>query len=137
MPKTAIELRGLPELARGTEDLFSKVEKSVQESFARVADERALIARGRVPYDSGALAASVVGDEGGVSFGGESVPYAGWIEYGGRREGGRNSWAELPYSPEGHYVVPTALAAEEELQAAAETTTTNEIRGYLWPNVPK
>ena len=67
-----------------------------------------------VPHLSGQLAGSVEAssdDEGaGVGYGG-GVAYAGWIEFGGSR--GR------PYVPEGRYLYPTALEAQDEFATVA------------------
>ena len=69
-------------------------------------------ARSAVPHRSGRLAASITvettdDDAALVS----SVPYAGWIEYGGSR--GR------PYVSSGRYVGPSAQGAEDLMARSA------------------
>lgn len=89
----------------------------------RVAD----IVVGRVPRLSGQLAGSVASfaDDEGASVGYDgSVPYDGWIEFGGSR--GR------PYVPEGRYVYPTALDAQEEFATIAADAASESIERFSW-----
>lgn len=134
MTDAKIEVHGLRQLADGSAKLADGIGKTAQERFQRVAEARASMVRARVPRVSGALAASVVAENGTVGMGDETVPYAGWIDFGGTREGGRNSWAERPYLPEGRYLFPTAFAGEPELETEAANAATDEIRGFSWPS---
>jgi phage gpG-like protein len=83
--------------------------------------------RGRVPHLSGQLAGSVTSstdDEGaGVGYDG-SVPYDAWIEFGGVR--GR------PHVPEGRYVYPTALDAQDEFAAIAADAAADSAGRFAW-----
>ena len=79
------------------------------------------------------LVTAVMDDRAELGFGGPEVPYAGWIEYGGFREGGRNSWAERPYLPGGRYFWPLASSAGDEVKAAGEQTASEEIGRMTWP----
>jgi len=134
MAKTRIEVHGTKELAAASVGLAEKIGKSAQRRFDRVAEDQAQIVRGRVPRVSGMLAGSVTAEGGAVGMGSGDVPYAGWIEFGGEREGNRNSVAERPYLPEGRYLFPTAFAAEPELDSEAAKVANEEIRGYPWPS---
>ena len=134
MPTSRIEIRGGPELARATERLTEKIGKTAQERFDREAEHRALIVRGLVPYESGELAGSVISEGATLGMGSDSVPYAGWIEFGGAREGGRNTTAERPYLPGGRYFWPTVTDAGPTLEQAANDAAANEIRGMQWPS---
>jgi len=138
MADSGIEVRGVDQLAEGTRKLADKIERSSVSAFADVADQRAGRARAAMPRVSGALAASVTtrraGDRAQLGFGGPDVPYAGWIEWGGVREGGRNSWASRPYLPGGRYFWPSAIGAAASLQAAGTKTASNEIRRMRWPS---
>ena len=120
---------GYDELARGSRELAEDIEAAAGEAFEGTADKVAASARVRVPRRSGALAASVMagGTVGVATVGYDgSVPYAGWVEFGGTR--GR------PYVSSGRYLFPTATAAEPLLVAAAEAVAHDEIRGARWPS---
>jgi hypothetical protein len=84
----------------------------------------------RVPVLTGMLASSVDAvDLGGDEYGigvtmGEGVPYAGWIEFGGSR--GR------PFIPEGRYLYPTAMAAEDDWRREASDIADATARSYPW-----
>lgn len=90
-----------------------------------------------MPRETGALAASIgverEGDEVYAVIGGEDVPYAGWIEFGGVREGRGGGQAERPYIPRGRYLYPAALDAEPVLIAAGTRAAEDEIRRQRWP----
>ena len=139
MADSSVEVKvlGFDQLLSGTEKLAENIQRSAAGAFQRVADERAGQIRGVMPKVSGALAASVVtavmDDRAELGFGGPEVPYAGWIEYGGFREGGRNSWAERPYLPGGRYFWPLASSAGDEVKAAGEQTASEEIGRMTWP----
>lgn len=90
---------------------------------ARVVDAVA----GKVPYLSGQLAGSVESssdDEGVEVSMGDGVDYAGWIEFGGTR--GR------PYVPDGRYLYPTALAAQDEFATVAGDAATDTAGRFAW-----
>jgi phage gpG-like protein len=99
------------------------VAKAAEPFVQRVAD----MVRGRVPHLSGQLAGSVTSstdDEGaGVGYDG-SVPYDAWIEFGGVR--GR------PHVPEGRYVYPTALDAQDEFAAIAADAAADSAGRFAW-----
>lgn len=127
-----VEVRGLPQLARGTAVLADRIEDGARAAFLRAADQAATLVRGRVPRRSGRLAASVRADQlddgASVGMGGSGVPYAGWIEFGGTR--GR------PYMPGGRYLVPVTEEAGPLLRTAGEAAARDEIRRMTWPAVP-
>ena len=136
MAEPEIRLLGFEELADGSRDLFGKVGESSSEAFQGVAEHARDVVAGRVPRSSGALAASAVADrdEGRpfVGIGDEETPYAGWIEFGGTREGGRNSWAERDYIPGGRYLYPVAFSSEPLLKHEGVRATNKEIGRYRW-----
>jgi hypothetical protein len=122
-----VTLHGIPELFRGSRDLFDKIEAAAPKSFGDVAERRARLARAAVPRASGALAGSV-GTEGPEVLYGDGLPYAGWVEFGGTR--GR------PYMPEGRYFYPvTAIGIDAELESEATKTTVREVSKFAWPLV--
>jgi hypothetical protein len=123
-----IEVRGLRELEHGARALFHNIDEGAEREFASTAEQVASMVRSRQPHRTGALAATVdagPGEKGAsVSLGG-SLPYAGWIEFGGTR--GR------PYIATGRTLFPTAEAAAPMFGRAGETVARNEIRSMHWP----
>lgn len=122
-----VEVIGGPQAAadirRWADQLGPAVARAAEPFAEKVADQ----VRGRVPVLSGQLAGSVdvvTDDEGvGVSLG-DGVPYAGWIEFGGTR--GR------PYVPDGRYLYPTALAAQDEYADAAARAASDNAARFTW-----
>jgi phage gpG-like protein len=122
-----VEVKGGPELAAGSRRLAGNIEQSAPRAFARVADKVAGQVKGRVPRRTGRLAASVTGDITGrgasVSMG-AGVPYAQYVEYGGRGH---------PHSTQGNYLYPAAIDAGPQLRAAGERAAEDEIGRMNWP----
>ena len=89
----------------------------------RVAD----LVSGRVPHLTGQLAGSLTSstddDDASVGYDG-SVPYAGWIEFGGSR--GRT------HVPEGRYLYPSALDAQDEFATIAADAASDTIGRFPW-----
>jgi hypothetical protein len=133
----SIEVLGYDELRDGSEEIFERIPETAGTRFENIADQVASSARGGVPRESGALAASIGverdGDDVLAVMGGEDVPYAGWIEFGGVREGRGGGQAERDYISEGRYLYPAALDAEPVLIAAGTKAAEDEIRRQRWP----
>lgn len=131
-----IRVAGFDELAKGSEKLFEQIGPAAGKAFDQIAQDRATVVRARVPVVSGALRASVVTESDGpmatMGIGDDGTPYAGWIEFGGTREGGRNATADRPYVPSGRYLYPTAFAAEPDLVESGQRAAQDEIRGQQW-----
>jgi hypothetical protein len=131
-----VEIRGQEDLIDGSEKLFERIGEQATDRFEDVADKAASAARARVPRVSGALAASIgterYGDTVLVGMGGPDAPYAGWIEFGGFREGRGGGIAERPYYGRGRYLYPAALNAEPILIRTATDVAEDEIRRYPW-----
>jgi phage gpG-like protein len=104
--------------------------------IARVADpvaqRAAQVVRSKVPRLSGQLAGSVgvvdSADGAELVMGGPGVPYAAWIEFGGKR--GR------PYIAEGRYLYPTAQDFEDDFVQAAEGAADDSVRRFPWSTPP-
>lgn len=105
------------------EQVAPAVNKAADPLARRVAD----LVASRVPHLTGQLAGSVdttSDDEGvGVSLG-DGVEYAGWIEFGGTR--GR------PYVPEGRYLFPSALDAQDEYEQIASDAAGDSAGRFHW-----
>lgn len=115
--------QAMADLRRWGDQLAPAVAKAAVPFGQRVAD---LIA-GRVPHLTGQLAGSVTSTQAddGVEVGYDgSVPYDGWIEFGGGH--GR------PYIPEGRYVYPTASEAADEFAQVAADAATDTVGRFSW-----
>jgi hypothetical protein len=132
-----IRVVGFDQFIAASERLTGRIADSATREFGLVAERRAEAIRNVMPRESGALAGSVSAsqesDRALLGFGGDDVPYAGWIEFGGIREGGRNSWAERPYMPKGRYFYPLAVGHEPLLADAGAKAANDEIGRYPWP----
>lgn len=104
------------------EDEIEKMASGVQAALRNVsrdiADDVITSVRGKVPYLTGAARSSyrVQDSSAGVQivFGGTSVPYVPWLEFGGRA--GR-SGASRPYVPGGRYLYPTIRRVSEDWES--------------------
>jgi len=127
-----IEVKGLTEARRDMNAWATQVAPAVTQGSASFATNLAAKVAGKVPKVSGALAASVAPSpaEGGIGVSiGSGLRYAGWIEFGGSR--GR------PLVPEGRYLAPTALAAQDEFTQVAEKAADDTARRYPWSTSSK
>jgi len=123
-----VRLRGTAELAAGTRKLAGHIADAAPGSFGRVADDVASQVSASVPRRTGLLASSVTGRQtsGGASVSmGQGVPYARYVEYGGRGH---------PHSAQGNYLYPAAMDAGPRLQEAGESTARSEIARMTWPS---
>jgi hypothetical protein len=122
-----VEVKGFAELIRGSRELAGKIQKAATTEFGKVAED---VARQvDVPVRTGALAASVKGKayarKASVSMGGARVPYARFVEYGGRGH---------PHNRSGNYLRPTAMNAQGELVDAGTRAANEEIGAMSWPS---
>ena len=91
--------------------------------------------QGALPHDSGALAGSVRASGtrtgGAVRMGRATVPYAGWIDFGGSRPDG----SERPYNAGGRYLFPAAQAdAERASRAYSDALSAIFASSGVWTN---
>ena len=127
-PALSAEVRGIPELKRGSQRLFDHIDDGASKAFVSTADQVATLIRSRQPVVTGRLAASAgveAADHGASVTLGDGVPYAGWIEFGGTR--GR------PYVPEGRTVYPTAEESKSMFERAGDQVARAQIGTMLWP----
>jgi len=127
MPDASVEVHGWPELAAGSRVLFRRIEDTADEAFRDVASDVSRQVAGNVPKLTGKLAGSVeAASEGGAALVrmGDGVPYAGFVEYGGRGH---------PHSPQGNFLYPAAMDATPQLVRAGEEAAEREIGAMRWP----
>lgn len=113
----------MADMRKWADQLAPAVAKAAEPFAQRVADTVAA----RVPVLTGQLASSVEtsGDEEGVTVEmGGGLDYAGWIEFGGSR--GRT------HVPEGRYLYPSALEAQDEYGQVAEEAAEDSVRSFSW-----
>lgn len=76
-------------------------------------------ASAKAPVVSGKLAGSYRGTGaqryGTVKGGGASVPYAGWIDFGGSRRGNNGSVANRAFLKEGRIIFPALMELEPKI----------------------
>ena len=127
-PPVSAEIRGIPELKRGSRTLVDHIDTAADKAFLSTADQVATIIGRKQPVLTGRLAASATAD--GVDHGasvaiGDGLPYAGWIEFGGTR--GR------AYVPMGRTVYPTAEASKGLFKRAGDQVARAQIGTMVWP----
>ena len=131
-PVITAEVRGISELNSGSERLFHNIGTASRGTFRATAAQVATIIARRQPVLSGRLAASATStgtDKGAAVELGGSLPYAGWIEFGGTR--GR------AYVPDGRTVYPTAEESKTLFEQAGDKAARDQIRTMLWPKPTK
>lgn len=122
----SVEIKGVDELEAGIHDLAGGIAKKVPKAFEKVAAQAA--PKVEVPRRTGRLAGSVKAAPApaGASLSmGAGVPYARFVEYGGRG---------FPHSAQGNYLYPAAHDAEPELVQAGERVAHDEIGAVNWPS---
>lgn len=127
MADTDVRVLGYDELAAGSKQLAERIDEATDTAFGRVADDVASQVQARIPRETGRLAATVRGvphPSGALVEMGDGVPYAGFVEYGGRGH---------PPSATGNYLYPAAMDAQPTLIAAAEQAAETEIERMSWP----
>ena len=122
-----VKLIGQDEAARDLVRWGEQLGPLVERESRQLGDHVAGRVRGEVPVLTGTLAASVevvdVDDGWGVAIG-EDLDYAGWIEFGGSR--GR------ALVPEGRYLYPTALEAEDDYLRLAADIAEDSVGRFAW-----
>jgi phage gpG-like protein len=108
MPEV-LRIDGLREFRAALKAADASLPRELRPAFNKAAEVVAFAARGRVPTRSGSLASSIrplsTQTEGRVAMGSAKVPYAGFIEFGGRV--GRKKSVSRPIVKSGRYLYPT------------------------------
>jgi phage gpG-like protein len=124
----SVEVDGWAEFGRAAGRIPAACQRAAATGARDAAAALVAATRGRVPKDSGRLAASVgavtLPDGAAVTFG-AGIPYAGWIEYGGTR--GR------PYVAAGRYLGAGVDRAAADYGRRTQTATDAEIGRLPWP----
>lgn len=131
MTDANVELVGVAQAMADLRRWADQLPGVVARASGPFAEQVAEQVRARVPVLTGQLAGSVdAGDtDDGVEVSmGDGVVYAGWIEFGGSR--GR------PYVPEGRYLYPTALDAQDQYIQAASDAASESAARFPWSTPP-
>ena len=128
MANAAIHIAGVRELQAALRDADEGSQKKLRLVFNEAAELIAVPTRRLVPTDSGALARSVKSRSGQreakVQMGGAKVPYAGWIEFGGRLPGGQSR----KFIKEGRTMYPTLSRRYNEIRALLQKSLVDLAR---------
>lgn len=126
--KPRVEVQGLTELRKALNTVDKNLGKELGQANKRVAEIVARGTRAAMPERSGALRGSVTARAqqryGVVQVGKPNVPYAGWMEFGGRRRLAytrqREATPSRPIIKIGRYAYPTVYDNREELREVYE-----------------
>jgi hypothetical protein len=131
MADVDVEVIGADEAFAQVDQMFRKLDHLLAPHAPDIASQSVEQLAGAVPYLTGALSESArfePADQDGelyaLALGGDDVPYAGWIEFGGSR--GREFVAE------GRYMEPTAIATADETLRAISSASQDVINAYPW-----
>ena len=115
MPVEGVKVEGLDQLRRDLRKVDKDLPKEVGKAGKAAADIVAQAAKRRIPSKTGktarAMRAKVSYGGGAVVFGNARVPYAGWLDFGGKRPRDRGI-SRTPLH-EGRFVYP-ALEANRD-----------------------
>jgi bacteriophage HK97-gp10 putative tail-component len=125
--RSEVRVLGYDELARGSKELAGKIDDAASRAIARVAEETGGRLSGELPRRTGHLAGTVSARpaRGAASLSyGEGVPYARFVEYGGRGH---------PHAAQGNYLYPAAEESRPFAERAALEAAESEIGRMQWP----
>lgn len=124
--RVQVKIEGMREFRKALRDADRELPKEMRRAFNNVAEMVADEAANRVPVRSGRLRDSIrprsTQTEGVVVMGRASVPYAGWIDFGGKIAP-RGTVVERQFIREGRYLFP----AGRDLEPAIKRETVKVI----------
>jgi hypothetical protein len=123
------------DLSRLADDATSPLYQAMKQAGKDAAEPVAAATRAALPHVTGTLAGDVrtSGTKTGaaVRMGRASVPYAGWVEFGGIRPDG----SERPFISTGRYLYPAARGlAESAARSYSDSLARLFERSDLWTN---
>jgi hypothetical protein len=125
------------DIKRQTDEQSSALYTAIKRAGRQAAEPVAALTRANLPHVTGRLAGDVrvTASRTGaaVRMGRKSVPYAGWVEFGGTRK--RPHLSEREYVRTGRYLFPAARGlAERSAQLYAEGLERVLGAGATWTN---
>lgn len=127
-----LEVHGLAELKRDLKRLgHEDVPKRFKAANKSAADVVAQAAAAKAPSRTGKLRASIralgQAKQGLVKMGKASLPYAGWIEFGGNIKYGT---IKRTFIKQGRYLFPTLQAKQEQVLGIYELELEKALRSF-------
>lgn len=129
-----VGVEGLAELRRALHDVDKALPKKLRTRFKKIGDEVAAEARQHVPVKTGRAQASIRSGASGttayVAGGKASVPYYGWLEYGGvlKPTGGRHNTIRRPRKNQGRYLYPAIDKKRGQIEREARAAFEDAAR---------
>lgn len=125
MPLNAeVHIEGWKEFAKAVKKADPELNKELKRRGKEIAELVAADARGRAPKLKGKLAGSIKAgstNKGAYVQGGKgTVPYFGWIDFGGQRKGKNGALAERPFMTEGRILFPALWAQRDTVEKGYE-----------------
>lgn len=124
------------DLVKASDPRAGQLIKAMQGAGKQAAEPIAAAARATVPHDSGTLqgdirvTASRTGAA--VRMGRKTVPYAGWIEFGGTRHSPHDSSRD--FVADGRYLFQAARGNETKVVDAYSSALSHAFDGIPWTN---
>lgn len=119
--RNAVRVEGLAELRRALGQLDPALQKKLRTGLLKIAHKVAERARQGVPVRSGrakaSIKASVSGNRAYLQGGKNTVPYFGWLDFGGTLKpvGARRGTQHRPVIQGGRYLYPTIDAMRPQI----------------------
>lgn len=123
-----VRVEGLRELRRGLGRIDKELPKELSRDIKRIGEKIAADARSHVPVRSGRARNSIravsAGSRAYIVGGKKSVPYYGWLDFGGgipnkkgrQRRGISKAWRSRPIREEGRFIYPAVRRARPSLE---------------------
>lgn len=125
MATDGVRVDGLKELRRALGRIDPSLQKSLRSRLKDVGDRVADRARGLMPSRSGrarsSVKAGVSGNRAYVQGGRKTVPYYGWLDYGGvlKPTGRRRNTISRPVAKQGRYLYPAIESSRALIERGA------------------
>lgn len=129
--RVKLKVEGFKEFRSALREVDKELPKQLRKGLNTVAEVVADEAVTRVPVQTGALRQSIrtrsTTKEGRVVMGKDSVPYAGWIEFGGKIAP-RGTVIDRPFRREGRYLFPAADAMAPRIRKETEAVLNRFVK---------
>jgi hypothetical protein len=130
------------DLAKASDDRAGVVANYMKDAGRRVANPVANVARTamqidttegrRGPHLTGNIRVSATRTGASIRMGSKSVPWAGWVEFGGKRQ--RPHFSERPYLKDGRYLFPAARSMAQSSAQLYSDAIAKAFDNFPWTN---
>lgn len=134
MAGNPVGVEGLAELRRALHDVDKALPKKLRTRFKKIGDEVAAEARSHVPVKTGrarnTIRSGASGTTAYVAGGRATVPYYGWLEYGGvlKPVGGRHNTIRRARVKGGRYLYPAVDRRRGQIEREAQAAFQDAAR---------